>query len=331
MRLRSYLKKEGITLFDLDLSLVSGDKTLQSSNLQIEKSGVGVECQLNYTSEICIIQTTFRHEREITDVFHIEGEYIKVLVLNNGNSPRITGESGVEPHSTNPGFLKLGYGKDAKLSIDMPKNIASPETRYTIIIMSYSFFKGLMKEEWATKSEFYKLVSKQNLTSGEITFPITFPLHHIITEMVRAAWKLDERVDYIKLKIKEFLLVLYCFEQENTEEFRGVNPAVLRKVRLAHDYLETNFKKTPTIKELARQVLINELQLKQGFKEVYGKTIRAFVIELKMREAVVLLSRYKVNEIAEILGYKSLPHFITSFKRHYGCPPSQILKNGLNE
>ncbi len=60
---------------------------------------------------------------------------------------------------------------------------------------------------------------------------------------------------------------------------------------------------------------------------MYGKTIRSFIIELRMEKAKSLLGNHTVSEMAGILGYKSVPHFINTFKKCYGYTPKQ----GLNQ
>ena len=98
----------------------------------------------------------------------------------------------------------------------------------------------------------------------------------------------------------------------------------MEKLKKARAFLMANYKNPPTIKALSRIILLNEVELKKGFKEVYGKTIRAYIIELRMNSASQLIKDHSVNEAAGILGYKSVPHFIKSFKKYYGVTPKQF-------
>ncbi|MEH0153506.1 AraC family transcriptional regulator [Limibacter armeniacum] len=321
MVLKSELENEGLSLFELDLRQASNEQGIQTKSIQVNQEGIRMESQLSYTSDLCIIQSTFSNKKDLTDLFSIEGEYIKIVYSASGGT---TINDTDTSYSTNPGHFKLGYGKDTKRSILMPKG---NDTSYTIILIKYAYFLSLLEgEEWACNSAFIKEIKANKLPSGEINFPISFPLHHIIHEITNAKWKVKERIHYFNLKIKELLLSLYCFEQESKETIEGVNAEMLRKIEEAHDYIEANFRKTPTIKELSKRVLLNELQLKQGFKKVYGTTIRSYIIDLKMREAILMLKDYKINEIAESLGYNSLSHFITTFKKYYGSSPKKFNK-----
>lgn len=82
----------------------------------------------------------------------------------------------------------------------------------------------------------------------------------------------------------------------------------------------------PTSAELAKIFLMNEKKLKQNFKSIYGTTIYAFVVQIRMEKAKkLLLENYNVNELAILLGYNSVSHFIKVFKNYYGYTPKEAL------
>lgn len=324
MHIKSRLAHENVTIFDLNLENIQERNSIKSHTVTIEKDGVEIKNSLVYTENLCLIQTSFSHpERDITDHFHIKGEYVKIIYLSNGGAPVITDRGQNATHVSNPGFLKLGFGRDVCLHIVMPK---ASETTYTIMLLSYAYFLQLMQHErWLYKTTFFQTFSSFSPTSGEVNIPILFPLHHIIKDLLRFDWKLDARLEHLKLKFKEFLLSLYFHEQQNQQIKHEISPHIMDKVKKARDFIEVHFRKTPTIKALTRQVLLNELQLKQGFKKMFGITIRSYIIELKMQEALKLIKTHKTSEVAIMLGYKSQPHFIYTFKKYYGRSPKQML------
>lgn len=66
------------------------------------------------------------------------------------------------------------------------------------------------------------------------------------------------------------------------------------------------------------------MKLKQGFKQRYNTSIYTYVIKLKMEKAETMLAEnHTVKEMAEILGYKSVSHFISTFKKTFGYTPKQ--------
>lgn len=100
------------------------------------------------------------------------------------------------------------------------------------------------------------------------------------------------------------------------------------KVLQARAILEEQFEQTITIRDLARKVAINECYLKKGFKAMFGKTIHEFQQELRIGKARELLQTdgYTVSDVANILGYSSISHFSTAFKKATNMKPCELLK-----
>ena len=82
-----------------------------------------------------------------------------------------------------------------------------------------------------------------------------------------------------------------------------------------------------TIKELSRKVAINECYLKKGFKELFGTTIFEFYQSQRMEHAKYLLYEkgLSVTDVSAMLGYSSISHFSTAFKKHTGLKPCELL------
>ena len=53
-----------------------------------------------------------------------------------------------------------------------------------------------------------------------------------------------------------------------------------------------------------------------------------YIEKERLRRAVVYLksSNYTISEIASTMGYANQSHFITIFKKNYGCTPTKYLK-----
>ena len=83
-----------------------------------------------------------------------------------------------------------------------------------------------------------------------------------------------------------------------------------------------------TIKELSRKVAINECYLKKGFKVMFGTTIFDFYQDQRMEHARYLLYEkgMTVSEVSAQLGYSSISHFSTAFKKHTGLKPCELLR-----
>lgn len=105
------------------------------------------------------------------------------------------------------------------------------------------------------------------------------------------------------------------------------NEADRDKIIKAREILLQHIGEPITIKALSRKVAINECYLKKGFKEIFGTTIFDFYQGQRMEHAKYLLydKGLSVTEVSLILGYSSISHFSTAFKKHTGIKPCELL------
>lgn len=105
------------------------------------------------------------------------------------------------------------------------------------------------------------------------------------------------------------------------------NEADREKIVRARELLIEHIGEPITIRELSRKVAINECYLKKGFKEMFGSTIFDFYQSQRMEHARYLLYEkgLSVTEVSLMLGYSSISHFSTAFKKHTGLKPCELL------
>lgn len=99
------------------------------------------------------------------------------------------------------------------------------------------------------------------------------------------------------------------------------------KILKARELLIQHIGEPITIKQLSRKVAMNECYLKKGFKEMFGTTIFEFYQSQRMEHAKYLLYEkgLTVTEVSSTLGYSSISHFSTAFKKHTGLKPCELL------
>lgn len=99
------------------------------------------------------------------------------------------------------------------------------------------------------------------------------------------------------------------------------------KIQEAISIIGQHLDQPHTIRELSRKVAMNECYLKKGFKTVVGKTIHEYQQELRITKAKELLQQQNlsVTDVANTLGYSSISHFSTAFKRVTGMKPCELL------
>lgn len=100
-------------------------------------------------------------------------------------------------------------------------------------------------------------------------------------------------------------------------------------LRAAHERLLADLSDPPTIEQLSREVGLNQLKLKRGFKAMFGLSIYALFQRERMGRAKALLDRHGVSDTATMLGYSNMSHFSAAFRKQHGMLPSQARRGML--
>ena len=143
-----------------------------------------------------------------------------------------------------------------------------------------------------------------------------------------------ESLENIYINAQTQMLLLYSLDCMVGEKELDVinckflaNEADREKISKAREILIEHIGEPITIKELSRKVAINECYLKKGFKEMFGTTIFDFYQGQRMEHARYLLYEkgLSVTDVSVMLGYSSISHFSTAFKKHTGLKPCELL------
>lgn len=165
--------------------------------------------------------------------------------------------------------------------------------------------------------------SKQLPLCGKTRMAIEALLNHTYTDTL----------ENIFINAQTQILLLYsmdCMLGEKEEVFTCkflANAEDREKITKAREVLLQHIGEPLTIKALSRKVAINECYLKKGFKELFGTTIFDFYQSQRMEHAKYLLydKGLSVTEVSAMLGYSSISHFSTAFKKHTGIKPCELL------
>ncbi|OQP58438.1 helix-turn-helix transcriptional regulator [Niastella populi] len=143
-------------------------------------------------------------------------------------------------------------------------------------------------------------------------------------------WLEDQKSDPgVLLPMAEALIkdFLSAPAKEETEKTNGNIELYYEKVKEAEAILISNLQKSPPrMSIIAKTVALSESTLKRYFKLIYGKSVYEYYLNRKMEMARTLMLQrpYSVNEIAEMMGYEKVSHFIEIFKKHHGYSPGTI-------
>lgn len=83
-----------------------------------------------------------------------------------------------------------------------------------------------------------------------------------------------------------------------------------------------------SVNQLGDHFFMNRVYLNRLFKQIHNISIGQYIINERMKLAAQLLKKpsLTLNAISEGVGYASYPCFVSTFKKFYGCTPSQYRK-----
>lgn len=101
-----------------------------------------------------------------------------------------------------------------------------------------------------------------------------------------------------------------------------------RYVRMTMEYIGEHYQEPGiTLGSIAEALALSEGHLSHIFKKETGLTVLSCLTRYRVQKAMELLRtcRYKVYEVAEMVGYRDIAHFSSTFRRIAGMSPSEYL------
>lgn len=99
------------------------------------------------------------------------------------------------------------------------------------------------------------------------------------------------------------------------------------------NYINQNYSAISNVEQISKELFISSSYARSIFKKYIGKTIFEYLTSVRMDEAKHLLANpnAKVYEVAERVGYKSKPQFVTNFKQYVGMNPKEFQQEFLKK
>lgn len=107
-----------------------------------------------------------------------------------------------------------------------------------------------------------------------------------------------------------------------------------REFLAVKSWMETEFRSTIRLKDLAERVNLSIPRFCSLFKNYFGTSAVDYVVRLRMQHAAFLLQdiNMSVSKVASMVGYEDFYHFSKLFKKSHGVSPRQWRKtNGRRE
>ena len=196
---------------------------------------------------------------------------------------------------------------------------------------SSTLLEQLVKQRLDGNSLYEKVLSFQYTSSFSRSMTLCGRTRMVLEGLLNHNY--SDSLENIFVNAQTQMLLLYSLDCMDEKAPAVINCKFLHneadrdKVARARDILLQHIGEPITIKQLSRKVAMNECYLKKGFKEMFGTTIFEFYQSQRMEHAKYLLYEkgISVTEVASLLGYSSISHFSTAFKKHTGLKPCELL------
>lgn len=159
--------------------------------------------------------------------------------------------------------------------------------------------------------------------SGDARLKDRIDLFNEILNVLEAGFN-DENIEYSNLWLNSLLASFFYVDTYRAAKgFQGSDP-----VDHAIFFMIDNLNKPLTITEIAQSVSLSDSHFSKIFRNKTGSSPLDYFINLKMQEAIRLLTNQslRIKEVAFILGYKDSFYFSRIFTKHIGKNPKLFLK-----
>jgi len=99
------------------------------------------------------------------------------------------------------------------------------------------------------------------------------------------------------------------------------------------NYMAENYMNEISLEKLSENMYLSSVYISKIFKEETGDSPINYLIKLRLSHAYKLLAskQYSVKSVSSKIGYKDAYYFSKQFKKHYGYPPSILLKDECSQ
>lgn len=280
-------------------------------------------------------------------VFEIEPNIILVRLQNPSDDQAVfdypIDESYIQFHFCLKGNISFGFNEGQyNLNIQEDKSLLlyNPNQKLPVNLELYpnslgvSAFISLKKlhELFSASTHYIDFLTEDNrdkkyYTEDQVSASMAVVLSQILN------FNLHPSVEHIYLKAKIYELLGLFFNKPEAANIDQcpflIDEDNVRKIKMAKEIAIQHMANPPSLQELADEVDLSLKKLKEGFKEIYGNTVYAYILDHKMEFARKLLEKgnKNVNEIGLTLGYSTASHFIAAFKKKFGTTPKKYLQS----
>lgn len=226
--------------------------------------------------------------------------------------------------------------------IEMGKSFAVQELRETENLLLDTVEKGEKKNAMVVLGRMFHNMLQSNMLPQEYVYN---QLKRILIGYQDILFK-AKHTEYIGEDMGEFWSdYMYRFKLGDAlkEWMAGVTERIIECLNKAPNeemelierikyYISKNYR-TATRQSVADYFFLNPSYLSQLFKAETGEVFTDYVNKIRMEEAkrMLIQTDYKIQYIADMVGYASSQHFNRTFKKYTGMQPAEYKKNIQNQ
>jgi AraC-like DNA-binding protein len=156
-------------------------------------------------------------------------------------------------------------------------------------------------------------------------FPAMKTMRNAIAELLYCDATSNYYATWMEIKMRELLLLFIAGSGAGTYHHHAVSEQEAEAIYKVKDKLLSELHCMPLQEALAAYASLSEYKLKHGFRQIYGLSWIDFLHEARMKKAYDLVgyTRLPYYEIADRVGYQSLPTFMTKFRENVGLSPKR--------
>lgn len=115
------------------------------------------------------------------------------------------------------------------------------------------------------------------------------------------------------------------------DDLRGTNHILLRRseieqIEMATNYIDQNLSCLSSIQDIASKVGLNANKMQEGFRYLFGKTVKEYIKEkryIKIQE-LLINTDLQISEISDMVGISSKSYISKIFKEKTGMTPQEF-------
>lgn len=161
---------------------------------------------------------------------------------------------------------------------------------------------------------------------------ITPSINAILHQMLKCPYEESLRYLYMEGKLMELVAV---YLNEVMYQSKGVSKSIslskddIKSIYKAKNILDRSITQKITLSYLSKKVCLNEFKLKKGFKELFGMPVYTYLLDKRLELAKFFLEekKFRVSDVANLVGYGNMSHFAAAFRKKYGVNPSEYVKD----